>query len=105
MSGSHRSLGATLAASGLSTDHPTLDKFGCESLFLPSMGVEVLKFDEGERMVRFEDGLVLGHFLQQGDFWNEIKAMRERWNITAVPGFPPRPTGSPHPFPNPAERR
>ena len=71
--------------------------------FLRSMGVEVLKSDEGERMVRFKGGLVLGFFLQQGDFWNEIKAMRERWNITAVPGFLPRPTWTPHPFPNPAD--
>jgi hypothetical protein len=46
---------------------------------------------------------VLDLYLQRGDFWNEIKAMRERWNITAVRGFPSRPAWYPHPFPDTAD--
>src|SRR5215216_6119189 len=96
---------------GISTDNfrtPPIDPSQTREPFLDflrSTGKDVLKSDEGERMVKFKRGLVLGHFLRRGDFWNEIKAMRRRWNITAIPGFPPTPTWYPHPFPDPTDER
>lgn len=55
---------------------------------LREAGVEILKSDEGERIMRFKRQLVLDLFLQRGTFWEEIKSFRARWNIDAVRGFP-----------------
>lgn len=50
---------------------------------LRGVGARVLESDEGNRIVRFKRDLILELFLRQGDFWDEIKAMRERWHISA----------------------
>jgi hypothetical protein len=55
---------------------------------LRAAGVEILKSDEGERIMRFKRGLVLDLFLRRGDFWAEIEGFRARWGIKAVSGFP-----------------
>lgn len=61
-----------------------------ESYFnlLREAGVEILKSDEGERIIRFKRQLVLDLFMRRGDFWAEIEGFRARWNIDAVRGFP-----------------
>jgi hypothetical protein len=61
-----------------------------ESYFnlLREAGIEILKSDEGERIMRFKRQLVLDLFLQRGTFWDEIEGFRARWNIDAVRGFP-----------------
>jgi hypothetical protein len=51
----------------------------------------VLQSDEGNRIVRFKRELVLDLFLRRGRFWEEIKEMRERWEVEATPR-PPSPT-------------
>lgn len=44
----------------------------------------VLKSDEGNRLLRFKHELTLDLFLRRGEFWKEIKDMRERWEVEAV---------------------
>lgn len=48
----------------------------------------VLQSDEGNRIVRFKRKLVLDLFLRRGRFWEEIKEMRERWEVEATPRPP-----------------
>ena len=55
---------------------------------LREAGVEILKSDEGERIMQFKRKLVLDLFLRRGDFWAEIEGFRARWDIDAVRGFP-----------------
>jgi len=48
----------------------------------------VLDSDEGDRIIRFKQGLVLDLFLRRGEFWNEIRSIRDRWDVEALAKSP-----------------
>lgn len=50
---------------------------------LREMGVKVLESDAGKRIGRFKRDMVLELFLRHGRFWEDIVAMRKRWDISA----------------------
>lgn len=50
---------------------------------LRDLGRKILDSDEGAQIIRFKRELVLDLFLRRGGFWDEIQAMRKRWNIEA----------------------
>ena len=46
-------------------------------------GHDVLKSDEGVRVVRFKRGLVIELFLRHGEFWRRVETHRTYWEIQA----------------------
>jgi hypothetical protein len=49
----------------------------------------VLKSSAVEERSRLEENLLVEHCLRKGDFWQAIRGLRERWNISPKIGIPP----------------
>jgi hypothetical protein len=64
---------------------------------LRDRGHQILESDEGAEIVRFKRELVLSLFLKCGNFWSEIEAMRQRWQIEASEQLVPADLHGPYP--------
>ena len=49
----------------------------------------LLKSSAVEERHRLEENLLVEHCSQQGDFWQAVRGLRERWNISPTIGIPP----------------
>ena len=49
----------------------------------------VLKSRAVEERNRLEENLLVEHCSRQGDFWQAVRGLRERWNISPTIGIPP----------------
>jgi hypothetical protein len=75
-------------------------------LYKDELGVEdltLLRSRAVDERYRLHENLLVEHALRRGDFWEAIKGLRERWNISPTEGIPPEGSGLANPLPTPGE--
>src|SRR5215218_5111802 len=63
----------------------------------------LLKSSAVAERYRLEENLLVEHCSRQGEFWQAIEGLRERWNISPTIAIPPEDLRSNSPLPNPDE--
>jgi hypothetical protein len=65
--------------------------------------VHLLKSSAVAERYRLEENLLVEHCARQGEFWQAIEGLRERWNISPKIAIPPEDLRVKGPFPKPEE--
>ena len=75
-------------------------------LYRDALGVEdltLLKSRAADELYRLQENLLVEHCLRRGNFWEAIKGLRTRWDISPTKGIPPEDSRLASPLPKPEE--
>jgi hypothetical protein len=73
-------------------------------LYKDALGVEdltLLRSSAADELYRLQENLLVEHCLRRGDFWEAIKGLRKRWNISPAEAIPPEDMRIANPVPEP----
>lgn len=75
-------------------------------LYKEALGLEnltLLESSVADELIKLQGDFLVEHLLRRGDFWEAIRGLRERWNISPTEAIPPGGSRRSAPLPKPEE--